>query len=140
MSDWGQPTLFETGPAHARGPVQSQLTLDSLGRDTTLKFRIALATVTLAEEMGMDGMTLEFTYTVPVTDDDITQWMEHRFGRRYQRNVIARTRGLMERDGWFTPVPDVIGRTGRKTHAIVPHQTTVRAIKLWLSDRVRRES
>ena len=120
-SDVDHPQLwsvsFETAPATARGPVQSQLTLDSLGRDESLKRNIARAVVMCSRGVGADGVP---HHRMPVTDDHITEWVERRLGRRQQRNVIARTRGLMEREGWFDPVPDVVGRTGRPTHAVVP--------------------
>ena len=142
MSDWDQLPLFETGAAHARGPLQSQQTLDSLGHDQGMKFRIALATVMLSEVQTwpVEGSGYVTVHTEPVTDDAITEWMEHRFGRRYQRNVIARTRGLMEQAGWFVQVPDVIGRTGRKTRAMVPDPATVAAITTWLRERHLRAS
>lgn len=107
-----------TAPARARGPRQSQLTLDSLGRDESMKRNVARAVV-MCSRRG-DPKSGAFVHDRPVTDDQITEWIERRLGRRQQRNVIARSRGLMERDGWFDPVPDVVGRTGRPTHAVVP--------------------
>lgn len=123
---YDQPSIFATEhtPAAARGPVQSQLTLASLGKDESLKANIARAVVVCArrEELrySSDGEGIAVIWDRPVTDDDITDTLERRHGYRFQRNVVARTRGLMERDGWFDPVPDVTGRTGRPTHAIVP--------------------
>lgn len=96
-----QASLFDTDWAPARGPAQSQATLDSLGRDTSLKFRIVAAVAALGR---------------PATDDDITEILELGYGRRFQRNVIARTRGLLEAAGWLQQGPDVKGRTGRPTH------------------------
>lgn len=104
-----QPDLFSTGPAYARGPRQSQQLLDSLGKDHSLKNRVVLAVVACSGRRGL-----------PVTDDDATEWMEAQYRRRFQRNVIARTRGLLEAEGWFVQVPDVIGRTGRMTRAVTP--------------------
>jgi hypothetical protein len=124
-----QPSLFEVDNARARGPIQSQLTVSSLGRDTTLKFRIAAAIVSLSTRVAIaetaDGRALVYYYDRPVTDDAITAHLEAVYDRRFQRNVIARTRGLMEQAGWFIPVPDVIGRTGRPTHAAIPSPATV---------------
>lgn len=40
----------------------------------------------------------------PVSDDDIWYHLEDTLGVRLQRNNIARTRGLLERDGWFIRV------------------------------------
>lgn len=128
-----QPSLFDVGNPRARGPIQSQLTVTSLGRDTTLKFRIAAAVVMLAVRVKIgeiDGnRQLVYTYDRPVTDDAITECLEARHQRRFQRNVVARTRGLMEQAGWFQPVPDVIGRTGRPTHAIIPTALTVTIVQ-----------
>lgn len=123
-----QPAMFATEhtPATARGPIQSQLTLASLGKDHSLKANIARAVMAcslrryshwsadLGRLVGAEDHLRE------VTDDDITDWLEKTHSRRFQRNVVARTRGLMEVDGWFDPVPDVVGRTGRPTHAVVP--------------------
>lgn len=114
---------FESAPARARGPIQSQLTLASLGRDTSMKKNIARAVVACS---GRDPDADPFSS--PVTDDHITEWIERFTQRRQQRNVIARTRGLLEKAGWFDPVPDVIGRTGRPTHAIVPSDALLRAV------------
>lgn len=117
-----QESLFENRhvPRPARGPVQSQLTLASLGKDTTLKSQIARAVYSLSRREEQRG---DWVYAVmfdeSVTDDCITNFLEQHHGRRFQRNVVARTRGLMEVDGWFDSVPDVIGRTGRPTHAVV---------------------
>ncbi len=111
-----QDTLFDTRPARARGPRSSQMTLDSLGRDESLKRNIARAVMACSVQDDPQ------TYDRPVTDDDITDWLETRFRRRFQRNVIARTRGLLQQAGWFLPVPDVTGRTGRPTRAVVPSE------------------
>jgi hypothetical protein len=113
-----QDSLFDLQhvPAAARGPVQSQLMLDSLGKDTSYKSLVARGVYECAKHPYIH----QWLYDTPVTDDDITDWCERQTGRRHQRNVIARTRGLLEVDGWFLAVPDVIGRTGRPTHAVVP--------------------
>ena len=124
---YDQTELFSTQhtPATARGPIQSQLTLASLGRDESLKRAIAAAVVHLCWrrytkwDIASGRLVPHADYEKPVTDDDITERLEAVHGRRFQRNVVARTRGLMEVDGWFTPVEDVIGRTGRPTHAVI---------------------
>lgn len=90
-----------------------------------MKKNIARAVVMLSAQVD-DGLV---SYRNPVTDDGITAWIEKYTQRRQQRNVIARTRGLMEKAGWFDPVPDVIGRTGRPTHAIVPSSELLRAVE-----------
>ena len=42
---------------------------------------------------------------VGVTDDDLLGYIETRTAKRQQRNVIARARGLLEREGLFQRVP-----------------------------------
>ena len=102
---------LSTSPARARGPLQSQAVLDSLGKDDSLKSFVALACLFQPHGVG---------YHKRMTDDQITQRLEFCTGRRFQRNVVARTRGLLERDNWLTPSGDVIGRTGRPTHTTLP--------------------
>lgn len=41
---------------------------------------------------------------LPVSDDEIWYYLEDTLEIRLQRNNIARTRGLLERDGWFIRV------------------------------------
>lgn len=53
---------------------------------------------------------------LPVTDDDLLDYVERRTNRRQQRNVIARCRGLLERDGFFERVP------GDRVQVIPSHQ------------------
>ena len=38
-------------------------------------------------------------WRLPVTDDQILVWVEYHTKQRQQRNVIARARGLLEREG-----------------------------------------
>lgn len=38
-------------------------------------------------------------WRLPVTDDQILVWVEYYTKQRQQRNVIARARGLLEREG-----------------------------------------
>lgn len=74
--------------AHARrsDPIPSHLTLQSLGRDTTAKARIVLAAFQLEERHN--GR--------PWNDTQLLERIEQITRKRWQRNVIARTRGLME--------------------------------------------
>lgn len=113
MTEYQQLDVFATHPAPARGPIQSQQTLDSLGHDGSLKRLIAKAV--FHGSHSSNGQ-----HDRPVTDDDILWAVEIYSSRRQQRNVIARTRGLMEAAGWFVQVPDVVGRTGRRTRAVIP--------------------
>lgn len=139
MPPMTQPDLFtlEHTPAAARGPVQSQLTLASLGKDHSLKAHIARAVMAQSFRRysrwnaAVGALVPCSDNERPVTDDDITDFLEQMNGRRYQRNVVARTRGLMERDGWFDPTEDVKGRTGRPTHAVVP---SLRLLQLMAAD------
>lgn len=92
---------------HARvsDPVQSHITVKSLDEDTSLKGLIYRAIKHL--EHAHDG-------TIGVTDDEIWQYLEAFTGRRFQRNVIARTRGLMINDGYVFQVHDrIIGNQHR---------------------------
>ena len=114
---------------HARqtDPVSSTLTLDSLGRDTSYNWRIFMAIVALSrrdeERHYSDGISIAVLHDRPVTDDDILDYMERRYQRRYQRNVIARQRGIVRDWGFIRRANDVVGRTGRDTIAHVPtHQ------------------
>jgi hypothetical protein len=124
---WTQLAFAEAGMAqpHARmtDPVSSDLTIKSLGRDTSYSWRIFTAVMVLSERteerMYDDGISIAVMRDRPVTDDDILTLME-RDGRRYQRNVIARQRGLLREAGWIRRVDDVEGRTGRPTIAHVP--------------------
>ena len=118
MSD---PTLFDGIAPHARltDPVSSELTLQSLGRDTSYNWRIFDAIVRLSQGR-----------LCAVTDDDILYWMEQRYERRYQRNVIARQRGIIRELGWIERVNDVEGPYGRD---VVAHVPTEEGMKLWNS-------
>lgn len=84
--------------AHARrsDPISSHLTVQSLGKDTSYKHLVVLGALRLEEILGTqpngDGAW---------TDTQLTITIEQMTRRRHQRNVIARTRGLLEIDGWF---------------------------------------
>ena len=89
---------------HARytDPIQSDITVKSLGKDTSLKSLIYRTVELLQHPHDM---------TKGVTDDTITMWLENKTGRRFQRNVIARTRGLMENENLLMRVHDHIDPT-----------------------------
>lgn len=111
MNDWSQMSIFDTNPSPtARGPEQCKLTLESLSKDGLLKDRI---------------MNAVLSFSHPVTDDDIVDHLERRFNQRFQRNVIARMRGLLEESGWLTQGPNVTGRSGRPTHTTGPSMKTL---------------
>lgn len=86
-------TATMTDAPHARrsDPLSSHLTVQSLGRDTALKARVVIAAMRLDLDAGHDE----------INDTMLTAAIEQATGRRQQRNVIARTRGLLEQDGWF---------------------------------------
>lgn len=119
------PSLFDTVETHARltDPASSELTLQSLGKDTSYNWRIFEAIVALAHDER-----LWHTWNRPVTDDMILDWMERRHQRRYQRNVIARQRGIIRELGWIKRVDDQPGPDGRM---VVAHIPTEEGLRLW---------
>lgn len=96
MSD---PTLFDLMPdAHARmsDPRSSHRAVAAIAKNGTLKQLIwEYATARYWEDWGRTS--------IPGTFNDTQLWehLEIRTGQRQQRNVIARARGLMEKDGLF---------------------------------------
>ena len=122
MTDWTQTDIFDHGAGprvHARmtDPESSHLTMESLGKDTSYNWRIFEKIVSLSE-YGMRS----------VTDDDILEAMERVYQRRYQRNVIARQRGIIRELGWIERVEDVIGPNGRP---VVAHVPTEQGLAVW---------
>jgi hypothetical protein len=101
-----------TSPTARTGdPTSSHLTVASLGKDRTLKRQIVDAAYTLNNARA---------WSEPIRawdDDDLVTLLEARHGHRYQRNVIARTRGLLEADGWF----ERIGLYPRNGHRPTMH-------------------
>lgn len=85
---------------HARrsDPISSHLTVQSLGKDSSLKAQLITAALHLEDVLDRRTMTQIWT------DTQLTETLEMMTGRRHQRNVVARTRGLLERDGWFERV------------------------------------
>ena len=137
VSDWEQRSIYDEpgvggDPVHARmtDPVSSDLTVKSLGRDTGYQHRVWVAIYCLSgrEELRHydDGDSIAVIHDKPVTDDDVVDFLE-RDGTRHQRNVVARTRGLLRTAGWIERVDDVIGRTGRPTIAHIPTSEGVSA-------------
>lgn len=134
----GQTPLFDEAGAptpHARltDPLSSELTLRSLGRDTSYNWRIFAAIVALSERTELrrydDGPSIAVFHDHPVTDDEILEYLERRDGRRYQRNVIARQRGIIRELGWIKRVDDVDSHiTGRP---VVAHIPTRAGLDVW---------
>jgi len=56
----------------------------------------------IAKNGTMRGLIIEalVCYEMPVSDDDILSYVESFTNKRQQRNVIARTRGLLENAGY----------------------------------------
>lgn len=133
---WTQTDIFDHGAGprpHARmtDPESSHLTLESLGKDTSYNWRIFDCVVRLA---GVFRHGDELIYRA-VTDDAILEAMERKYGRRYQRNVIARQRGIIRELGWIERVNDVESPiTGR---FVVAHIPTEHGLELWLKGRDR---
>ena len=84
-----QLTIYD---AHARrsDPNSSHIAVQNIGRDTSLRDHIYTAANQL-EDAGYRWWT----------DTLLTELIELNTGRRQQRNVIARARGLMERHGYI---------------------------------------
>jgi hypothetical protein len=121
--------LSDGGSARRSDPVSSHITVQSIIADKSMAAHIIRAVVWLAEVSELrhysDGDSIAVGYTRPVTDDLVWEVLERESGRRMQRNVIARSRGLLERDGWFERVPDVESRTGRPVIAYIPTQLAI---------------
>lgn len=120
------PSLFDTVEAHARltDPASSELTLRSLGKDTSLNWRVFESIVHLSNATRERGLFRA------VTDDMILTYMEGRYHRRFQRNVIARQRGIIRELGWIARAEDQPSPDGRM---IVAHVPTEQGLTLWLN-------
>jgi len=95
---------------HARlsDPLSSERAVVAISKDMTLKDHIVAAAKAL--------------HPAWFDDTDLLIVIENVTGRRQQRNVIARSRGLMERDGMFERIGEV-QRGDRKTvHFCLPGQ------------------
>ncbi len=104
----------------ARGPAQSDATVRSIESDTSLHGMIWKA----VRDLEWNRPNLNRTFDTGagctwITDDDVWEYLERATGRRFQRNVIARARIRMEKDGHIERRPDVVGRTGRKAISYV---------------------
>lgn len=80
--------------ARTTDPISSHLANHSIRNNKTLVAYVIEAVNVLSRTQ------------VGVTDDDILEYVETATQRRQQRNNLARTRGLLERDGWFARLPD----------------------------------
>lgn len=84
--------------ARTTDPISSHLACAAIRKNTTLADRIIQGVVVLSTAASDSGR-------LPVTDDDLLDYVEDITLKRQQRNVIARARGLLERDGFFVRVP-----------------------------------
>lgn len=96
-------TLFDPD-ARTSDPVQSHITAASIVKDGSLKALI------------LDAVSGRWYKFHPVTDDEVWERIEAYTGRRFQRNVIAKARIRMMREGLLMQVPDRILPDG--THRI----------------------
>lgn len=98
MTD-GDPTLFDAARAHARrtDPFTSDQALKAIAKNDTLMGLIWQAAV-VHRAAGRDW-----------NDTELLHWIERASCRRQQRNVIARSRGMLEDAG-------MIRQTGVKVY------------------------
>jgi len=60
----------------------------------------------LADHILLGVLAMSGEHPEGVTDDHLLYYIEDVTQKRQQRNVIARTRGLLEQDGWLTRMPN----------------------------------
>lgn len=84
--------------ARTTDPISSHFACAAIRKNTTLADYIIRGVVLLSTAASDSGR-------LPVTDDDLLDYVEQQTRKRQQRNVIARARGLLERDGFFVRVP-----------------------------------
>lgn len=142
MTDEGSQLslLSEVGgpEPHARfgDPASSELTVKSLGRDSGYNWRIFACIVRLSarDEWRTDWRgesAIAVMHDRPVTDDMILELMERDAGRRYQRNVVARQRGIIREAGWIKPVDAQFRGSGKGPCFVIAHIPTWRGIDAW---------
>lgn len=86
-------TMTDTPHARRTDAISSHLALQALGRAQSLKTHVITAALILEDPFGTCWC-----------DTELTEKIEAITGKRQQRNVIARTRGLLEQDGWIEKV------------------------------------
>ncbi len=87
---------MEASRAHARrsDPVSSDQTVKSIAQDQSLRGLVLRgANASWVSHQRQQRVRPSFT------DTELTAWIEKVTGKRQQRNVIARTRGLIEKEG-----------------------------------------
>jgi hypothetical protein len=88
MSDWSQPAMFDDPHARRSDPTSSHVVVDTIAEWSSLNDALLRA----FDEFG----------DIPFDDTDLTNMITHTYGRPVQRNVVARARGLLEREGHLT--------------------------------------
>lgn len=87
-----------TPNARTTDPISSHFAVAAIRKNTRLADYIIRGVLVLSSAASESGR-------LPVTDDDLLDYVEQQTRKRQQRNVIARARGLLERDGFFVRVP-----------------------------------
>lgn len=90
------------GSPNARNtdPISSHYAVKAMRTNITLADLVIGGVFVCSTVRDEDG----FKY-VPVTDDQILEYAENTSRRRHQRNVIAKVRGMLEKDGFFVRIP-----------------------------------
>lgn len=97
--------------ARTSDPLSSHLANIRIRTNKTLKDLVLWATLA----MSVDDMTNP-QFLNHINDDMLLVWIEDKTRKRQQRNVLARTRGLLERDGLICR----IGTSPRVTYVPSP--------------------
>ncbi len=98
MSQAELPLGGDAPNARTTDPISSHLACAAIRKNQTLADYVVQGVVVLSNVAAESGR-------LPVTDDDLLHYIEALSNKRQQRNVIARTRGLLEKDGFFVRVP-----------------------------------
>jgi hypothetical protein len=104
-----QPALFSDPHARRSDPTSSHVAVAAIGADARLADHIRHAAQRLHPSL--------------FDDTDLLELVEEQSGRRQQRNVIARSRGLMENDGQFVRVGMRNRGTRTTVHFRLPYNT-----------------
>jgi len=84
--------------ARSSDPISSHIANAALRNNKTLADWIVLGVIRLSDR-GSEAPRQ------PVDDNQLWEFIELHTNKRQQRNNIARSRGLLERDGFFVRVP-----------------------------------
>ena len=97
--------------ARTSDPLSSHLANIRIRTNKTLKDLVLWATLAMSVDDFQDPKHLQH-----INDDMLLIWIEDKTRKRQQRNVLARTRGLLERDGLISRV----GTSPRVTYVPSP--------------------